>query len=42
MPQNLGFEVEVHMNLCRAIDLYGSLASAVNGMQDAGVVLKGL
>ena len=36
---NLGFDVTVRMDLCRAIDLDGSLAAAQNGMRDAGVVL---
>lgn len=34
-----GFEVEVRMDLCRAIDLDGSLDSAVAGMKSAGVKL---
>lgn len=36
---NLGFEVEVRMDLCRAIDLDGSLDNAVEGMKSAGVQL---
>ncbi|WP_299651293.1 bifunctional nicotinamidase/pyrazinamidase [uncultured Tateyamaria sp.] len=35
----LGFKVEVRMDLCRAIDLDGSLASAQSGMAAAGVTL---
>lgn len=35
----LGFEVDVRLNLCRAIDLDGSLATAVAGMKAAGVTL---
>lgn len=35
----LGFDVEVRQGLCRAIDLNGSLAGAVEGMKDAGVSL---
>ncbi|MEP5631390.1 MAG: bifunctional nicotinamidase/pyrazinamidase [Tateyamaria sp.] len=35
----LGFEVNVRMDLCRAIDLDGSLAAAQAGMVKAGVVL---
>lgn len=37
----LGFEVSVELNLCRAIDLSGSLASALSDMRGAGVVLIG-
>ncbi|MYM55519.1 bifunctional nicotinamidase/pyrazinamidase [Thalassovita mangrovi] len=33
----LGFDVTVRTDLCRAIDLDGSLAAAMAGMQDAGV-----
>ncbi|MGJ8616811.1 MAG: bifunctional nicotinamidase/pyrazinamidase [Sulfitobacter sp.] len=33
----LGFDVAVHRDLCRAIDLDGSLKVAMTGMQDAGV-----
>jgi nicotinamidase/pyrazinamidase len=33
----LGFDVTVKMDLCRAIDLDGSLAAAVAGMKAAGV-----
>jgi nicotinamidase/pyrazinamidase len=36
----LGFEVEVREDLCRAIDLEGSLAAAREGMQAAGVRLS--
>ncbi|MEX3316365.1 bifunctional nicotinamidase/pyrazinamidase [Sulfitobacter sp. PS-8MA] len=35
----LGFEVEVREDLCRAIDLDGSLAKAREGMRAAGVTL---
>mgnify|MGYP002623849716 CR=1 FL=1 len=35
----LGFTVSVHENLCRAIDLDGSLAAARAAMGDAGVAL---
>lgn len=35
----LGFDVEVRLDLCRAIDLDGSLASAIQQMKDAGVRL---
>ncbi|MEM6304291.1 MAG: bifunctional nicotinamidase/pyrazinamidase [Pseudomonadota bacterium] len=35
----LGFEVEVRQELCRGIDLDGSLAAALEGMQAAGVTL---
>ncbi|WP_299607825.1 bifunctional nicotinamidase/pyrazinamidase [uncultured Tateyamaria sp.] len=35
----LGFKVEVRMDLCRAIDLDGSLVSAQSGMAAAGVTL---
>lgn len=35
----LGFDVTVRMELCRAIDLDGSLAAARDGMAAAGVVL---
>lgn len=37
----LGFEVTVRMDLCRAIDFDGSLATAKTRMKDVGVVLKG-
>ncbi|MDU9004145.1 bifunctional nicotinamidase/pyrazinamidase [Sedimentitalea todarodis] len=33
----LGFSVTVNRDLCRAIDLNGSLGSAMDGMTDAGV-----
>ncbi len=36
---HLGFAVEVRLDLCRAIDLDGSLAAAVEGMTGAGVKL---
>lgn len=36
---NLGFAVTVRRDLCRAIDLDGSLAAAQEGMQAAGVTL---
>lgn len=35
----LGFDVTVKMDLCRAIDMYGSLAGMVAKMKAAGVVL---
>ena len=35
----LGFDVTVRMDACRAIDLDGSLAAAVEGMKAAGVAL---
>lgn len=35
----LGFSVTVKRDLCRAIDLNGSLAAAMDGMKDAGVKL---
>ncbi len=35
----LGYTVTVHEDLCRAIDLEGSLAAAQNGMRKAGVKL---
>lgn len=35
----LGFDVTVRMDLCRAIDLDGSLAAAEAGMEGAGVTL---
>lgn len=35
----LGFEVTVRQHLCRAIDMGGSLAAAVDGMTSAGVTL---
>lgn len=38
---NLGFQVEVRRDLCRAIDLNGSLAAAMEGMKGAGVVING-
>ncbi len=37
----LGFAVTVRMDLCRAIDLDGSLAAAVDRMRAAGVRLEG-
>ncbi|MFT6674866.1 MAG: nicotinamidase/pyrazinamidase [Sulfitobacter sp.] len=36
---NLGYDVTVRQDLCRAIDLNGSLAAALDGMQAAGVTL---
>jgi nicotinamidase/pyrazinamidase len=33
----LGFDVTVRSDLCRAIDLDGSLAASLTGMKDAGV-----
>ncbi len=36
---NLGFDVTVLRDLCRAIDLDGSLAAALEGMEKAGVTL---
>ncbi len=36
---NLGFKVKVIQDLCRAIDLNGSLDAALQGMSDAGVQL---
>lgn len=36
----LGFEVTVLSDLCRAIDLDGSLAASKTNMQDAGVTLR--
>lgn len=35
----LGFEVQVRLDLCRAIDLDGSLAAAMDAMEHAGVRL---
>ncbi len=37
----LGFDVTVRMDLCRAIDLDGSLAKATAAMRAAGVTLSG-
>lgn len=37
----LGFDVTVRMDLCRAIDLDGSLATATTAMRAAGVTLSG-
>lgn len=37
----LGFEVTVRSDLCRAIDLDGSLDAALTGMRDAGVKIAG-
>lgn len=37
----LGFGVKVREDLCRAIDLDGSLGAARDGMQAAGVTLEG-
>ncbi|MDN5786727.1 isochorismatase family protein, partial [Pseudorhodobacter sp.] len=36
----LGFDVTVRMDLCRAIDLDGSLAAMMAKMDAAGVVMK--
>lgn len=36
---NLGFGVTVDLQLCRAIDLDGSLSAALSALRDAGVVL---
>jgi len=36
----LGFDVEVILPACRAIDLEGSLNASMTAMQDAGVMLK--
>jgi nicotinamidase/pyrazinamidase len=36
----LGFGVTVRQDLCRAIDLDGSLAAAIDGMKDAGVTIQ--
>jgi len=36
----LGFAVTIDQNLCRAIDLDGSLATAQTGMTEAGVTLR--
>ena len=33
----LGYAVRLRSDLCRAIDLDGSLAAAMQGMQDAGI-----
>jgi len=38
---DLEFEVTVELELCRAIDLNGSLAAAMDGMKAAGVQLNG-
>lgn len=38
----LGFSVQVRLDLCRAIDLDGSLDQALTGMKAAGVQLTGL
>lgn len=38
----LGFSVQVRLDLCRAIDLEGSLDRALAGMKSAGVQLTGL
>ena len=35
----LGYAVTVRQDLCRAIDLDGSLGAALTGMKDAGVTL---
>jgi len=38
---NLGFDVTVELEACRAIDLDGSLAKALDAMRSAGVKLRG-
>lgn len=38
----LGFDVEVRLDACRAIDMDGSLEAALQAMRDAGVVLSGV
>lgn len=35
----LGFDVTVNLELCRAIDMDGSLAAAIEGMKSAGITL---
>ena len=37
----LGFDVSVRLDLCRAIDLGGSLAASLDAMRAAGVRLLG-
>ena len=37
----LGFDVRVDLDLCRGIDLDGSLAAALVGMKEAGVQIDG-
>ena len=37
----LGFDVRVDLDLCRGIDLDGSLAAALAGMKEAGVQIDG-
>lgn len=37
----LGFETTVRLDMCRAIDLDGSLTNAINAMRSAGVTLEG-
>lgn len=37
----LGFDVRVDLELCRGIDLDGSLAAALGGMKEAGVQIDG-
>jgi nicotinamidase/pyrazinamidase len=37
----LGFEVTVEKDMCRAIDLDGSLDAALSGMSEAGVLFNG-
>ncbi len=37
----LGYDVTVRLDLCRAIDLDGSLDAALEGMREAGVRLEG-
>ena len=38
--RKLGYEVTVEIDACRAIDLDGSLAHALDAMKNAGIVLK--
>ncbi|MEC9104302.1 MAG: isochorismatase family protein, partial [Pseudomonadota bacterium] len=35
----LGFDVTVRQDLCRGIDLNGSLSAAITGMKEAGVTI---
>lgn len=39
--RRLGFDAQVELDACRAIDLDGSLAAALAAMREAGVVLTG-
>jgi len=36
----LGYDVTVRLDLCRAIDLDGSLDAALKGMGEAGIALE--